>query len=152
MTPCDLDTKVTDSSSSSFSALTTKIDNPGRNKWSHLSFRWPKDNRNNVLESRDYGPMVIVRFRASNYESATALIRVYLQVKWRTTWETGPGRAVEPLKRDAVPVKGRGDVTPRTPNFTYRYRWDEHLDSETDSEDDLLEGDATPETAPKPLA
>lgn len=155
MSPCDLDTKSIDSTSQTFSALSTKIDNPGRNKWSHLSFRWPKDNRNNVLESKDYGNMVLVRFRASNYESSVALVRAYLHIKWRTSWEENPGRSIQPVPRDAVPVKGQRDAIPRSPNFTYRYRWDEHLDSETESEEEEeltnhMKGDATPVTAPKP--
>lgn len=64
--------------------LSERYDNSGRNKWAHVSFVWPKDNRNNVLSSGVHANAIICNIRYGT-ESQSEVVRVvgHVAVLWR---------------------------------------------------------------------
>lgn len=80
-----------------YAPLTTKLDTPGRNHWSHLHYRWPLDNRNNALRaSGDPANFQILAIKAGLETSGDARVKALVRVSWRTSQTETPGRVLEP--------------------------------------------------------
>lgn len=97
VTFCDLDSGYSDAGPQSLSALAEKVDVPARNHWAHLYFRWPRDNRNDVLDNKNHQNRQILRVKAPLDGSSS--VTVHIRVSWRTSYEEVPGRAKTPSSR-----------------------------------------------------
>lgn len=76
-----------------FASLSQKLDTPGRNHFAHIHFRWPVDNRNNVMRA-DGEPanFEIIAVHAGTETAGDARIKAYIRVCWKTQAFETPGR------------------------------------------------------------
>lgn len=64
--------------------ISERYDNPGRNKWAHLHYVWPRDNRNNVLSSQTHSAAEILNLRpGTENTTSTRRIVAHIAVLWR---------------------------------------------------------------------
>lgn len=71
--------------------LRSLSDLPARNAWAHVSFLWPRDNRNDTIVNKNQGTLVVAVIKSNNDEG-TSKVRVYLRILWRTSTINTPGR------------------------------------------------------------
>lgn len=100
-------------SDNDFQALRTLSDLPARNQWAHVTFVWPRDNRNNTFTNKDAGLLNIATIKANNDEG-TSKVRVYLKVLWRSSNVNTPGRAITLSGPDSPRTKGSRVTPPQT--------------------------------------
>lgn len=101
VTFCDLDDAYNDAGADTYSALAERIDTPARNRWSHLFYRWPRDNRNNVLDNKNHSNRTVLRVKGPLDGSSKVIM--HLRIVWRTSYEEVPGRSVDPVSRFSLP-------------------------------------------------
>lgn len=91
----DLDDKV--SVDADFAPIVTKLDTPGRNKWAHVHYRWPRDNRNNTLRAvGEPANFEVLSLKPGVETAGDARIKSYIRVSWRTSATESPGRREQP--------------------------------------------------------
>lgn len=101
----DLDDKNT--VDADYAPLTTKLDTPGRNRWAHVHFRYPPDNRNNALRAvGEPANFQFLSIRPGFESSGDARVKALIRVSWRTSKAANPGRSrALPVGRDVLPAR-----------------------------------------------